>query len=84
VSAWSWIFILEGLLSILVSFTGPWLIYNYPDTARFLSEDEREEVQRRLKEDSGHLANEFDMKYVWQALGDWKIYIHCMYVFIPS
>ncbi len=32
-SAWSWIFILEGLLSILVSFTAYWAIYNYPDTS---------------------------------------------------
>jgi hypothetical protein len=31
-SAWSWIFILEGLLSILVSFTAYWAIYDYPAT----------------------------------------------------
>lgn len=31
-SAWSWIFILEGLLSILVSFSAYWAIYDYPST----------------------------------------------------
>jgi cyanate permease len=54
--------------------------------ARFLSETERTEVQRRLREDTGHLSNEFNMKYVWQAVGDWKIYIHmliCMAGFCP-
>jgi cyanate permease len=24
------------------------------------------------------LSNDFDVKYVWQALKDWKIYIHCL------
>ena len=31
-SAWAWIFILEGLLSILVSFTAYWAINDYPAT----------------------------------------------------
>ncbi len=30
--AWAWIFILEGLLSIIVSFSAYWLIYDYPST----------------------------------------------------
>jgi cyanate permease len=32
------------------------------------------------------LSNEFNVKYVWQAIGDWKIYIHmliCMAGFCP-
>lgn len=31
-SAWSWIFVLEGLISILVSMSAYWLIYDYPTT----------------------------------------------------
>jgi len=31
-SAWAWIFILEGLLSILVSFIAYWAINDYPAT----------------------------------------------------
>jgi cyanate permease len=51
-----------------------------------LTEQERTEVQRRLHADSNHLSNDFDIKYVWQALKDWKIYIHmliCMAGFCP-
>jgi len=51
-----------------------------------LTEKERAEVQRRLHADSGHLSNDFDIKFVWQALMDWKIYIHmliCMAGFCP-
>ncbi|KAK3682926.1 high-affinity nicotinic acid transporter [Podospora appendiculata] len=84
--AWAWIFILEGILSILVSFSAYWAIYDYPATAQFLSTAERNEVERRLKEDHGHLSNDYNVKYVWQALKDWKIYIHmliCMAGFCP-
>ena len=30
--AWSWIFFLEGILSILVSMTAYWAIHDYPST----------------------------------------------------
>ncbi|KAL1599127.1 hypothetical protein SLS59_006579 [Nothophoma quercina] len=85
-SAWSWIFILEGVMSILVSMGAYWAIYDYPSTATFLTSKERDEVERRLHEDHGHLSNDFDLKYVWQAIGDWKIYIFmfiCMAGFCP-
>ncbi|KAL8365417.1 hypothetical protein RB595_004292 [Gaeumannomyces hyphopodioides] len=85
-AAWSWIFILEGLLSILISFTAPWAIHDYPSEASFLTPTERDEVQRRLRADSGHLTDDFDVRYVWQAIRDWKIYIHmliCMAGFCP-
>ncbi|KAK8021586.1 hypothetical protein PG990_006724 [Apiospora arundinis] len=74
-SAWQWIFILEGLLSIIVSFTAYWAIHDYPSTAGFLTDKEHDEVERRLAVDHGHLSEDFDIKYVWQALTDWKIYV---------
>lgn len=51
-----------------------------------MTSKERDEVERRLQEDHGHLSNDFDIKYVWQAVGDWKIYIFmfiCMAGFCP-
>ncbi len=32
IAAWAWIFILEGLISIVVSFTAYWVINDYPST----------------------------------------------------
>ena len=49
---------------------------DYPATAKFLKDDERKEVLARLKLDRSSLADEFDMKYFWQALKDWKIWVH--------
>lgn len=75
--AWSWIFVLEGLASILVSFSAYWLIHDYPkDNPKFLSKLEKEEVERRLREDSGDFSDEVKGKYILQALLDWKIWMH--------
>jgi sugar phosphate permease len=32
IAAWAWIFILEGLMSIVVSMVAYWCIYDYPET----------------------------------------------------
>lgn len=86
-SAWSWIFILEGLLSILVSFSAYWLIRDYPQhSPKFLNSAEREEVVRRLHEDCGESFEEskgFQWNFVSDALLDWKIWIH-MVIFLAA
>ena len=38
---WAWIFILEGLFTILVACASPWIIQDFPESAKFLSEAER-------------------------------------------
>lgn len=76
--SWSWIFILEGILTLVVAFVAYWAINDYPRTAKFLTEEERTEVERRLKSDRSSLADEFDVKYALDALKDWKIYVHML------
>jgi cyanate permease len=51
---------------------------DYPDTAKFLTSEERFEVHRRLEEDRSSLDDAFDMQYVWAAVLDWKIWVHCI------
>ena len=57
-------------------------MYDYPSTAKFLAPQERAEIERRLVEDRSSLADEFDMKYFWQALKDWKIWVHMLMTFL--
>lgn len=76
-SAWSWIFIIEGLASMVVSFSAYFVIPDYPQhRPKFLSMAEKEEVERRLREDQGDFSDSIKMKYVLQALLDWKIWVH--------
>jgi hypothetical protein len=52
-------------------------LHDYPDTAKFLNKEEREEVQRRLEHDRSSLAEEFAAQYIFDALLDWKIWVNC-------
>ncbi|VUC25711.1 unnamed protein product [Clonostachys rosea] len=75
---WRWIFILEGILTILVALSSFYFIADYPDTAKFLTEDERAWVLRRLRDQySGNVqeSEKFQWKYVWDAVKDFQIWL---------
>ncbi|CAG8975885.1 hypothetical protein HYALB_00006502 [Hymenoscyphus albidus] len=74
---WAWIFVIEGLATILIGIVSFWLVHDFPDTATFLSEQDRARVIRRLKLDNQSSAEheEFKMAYLYAALKDYKMYI---------
>ncbi|KAG8767274.1 hypothetical protein FRC15_005797, partial [Serendipita sp. 397] len=72
---WAWIFLIEGLITVVVAAFAFWYMYDYPSTATFLTPDEREFVIERLKHDSTDLATHYDRKFVFQALKDWKCWM---------
>ena len=37
---WAWIFILEGLATVLVAIASFWVLQDFPDNAKFLTEAE--------------------------------------------
>lgn len=75
--AWAWIFILEGLATVIAGLASFWIIQDFPDTAKFLSEAERTVVVRRLQGDDQFSAagEKLKMKYIWASLADWKTWI---------
>jgi len=74
---WKWIFILEGIFTVVVALTSYLLIYNYPATAEFLTEDERALIHARLKGDSDASNSEtFLWTNVKAALTDYKCYLY--------
>ncbi|KAL4950999.1 major facilitator superfamily domain-containing protein [Aspergillus filifer] len=48
VSGWRWLFILEGLPAILLSFVALFGVPDYPETAKMLTPEEREYLSNRL------------------------------------
>lgn len=73
---WSWIFILEGLATVVIGFLSFWMVYDFPDEAKFLSADDKKRVVRRLAADKQSSAEheEFRMEYFWASVMDWKTY----------
>ncbi|KAH6916849.1 major facilitator superfamily domain-containing protein [Coprinopsis sp. MPI-PUGE-AT-0042] len=74
---WAWIFILEGIATVVLAVASFWIIQDFPDTARFLSDEERAFVIRRLQDDTKVSASgeTFRKEWIWQSLRDWKTYV---------
>ena len=79
-AGWSWIFILEGLATILIGVASFWMVQDFPADANFLSPDDRKRALRRLAADrqasAGH--EEFQMVYFWESVKDWKTYLYAI------
>ncbi|KAM5349621.1 hypothetical protein ACJ41O_006126 [Fusarium nematophilum] len=63
-NGWRWIFILEGIATVLVAVAAYWFIENYPDTSKFLTKSERAFIHERLAADSDASHKE---KFSWAA-----------------
>jgi len=52
------------------------MVHDFPAEATFLTPDDRARVLRRLRADKQASASheEFQMKYFWEAITDWKTY----------
>lgn len=81
-AGWRWIFILEGLLTVLVAFVAPFAIHDSPETATFLTEKERKFVLHSLRiqntSDSHEMVakdDKFQWRYVYDAFADWQIWL---------
>lgn len=81
-AGWRWIFILEGLLTVVVGVISFWTLYDFPDTAPFLTAEERAWVVHRLRYQGASAeakkvaqANRFQWRYVRAAFMDPQIYI---------
>ncbi|KAI2629898.1 MFS general substrate transporter [Hypoxylon sp. NC1633] len=84
---WRWIFILEGLVTVIVATIAFFVLHDFPETATFLTEKERAFIVYRLKY-QGQLrgmehgrprvaqAEEFEWRYVVAAFKDWQIWVN--------
>jgi sugar phosphate permease len=74
-AGWQWIFILEGLLTVVVAIASFFILHDFPDTAGFLTTEEKAWVVHRLKyqgsKKSGRNIAEtehFEWKYVVKGM----------------
>ncbi|KAF8195576.1 major facilitator superfamily domain-containing protein [Pholiota molesta] len=68
---WEWIFILEGVLTVVISLLAYFIVPTWPHKAEFLTESEKRRLLERLDADSdAGLIEKFEWTYVRQALTD--------------
>ncbi|KAH7883131.1 MFS general substrate transporter [Phlebopus sp. FC_14] len=80
---WSWIFMLEGLATIVVAVIAFLVLVDFPDTAKFLTPEERAFIVWKKKYDNSSVGEEerFAARHVWAAFADWQVWLHIFVYF---
>jgi MFS family permease len=70
---WRWLFVLEGIITLVIGFVSYWILPDYPSNTRWLTEDERDLAIRRL----GHAApkEKFSWDGVKAAILEYKVWV---------
>ncbi|KAH7323075.1 high-affinity nicotinic acid transporter [Stachybotrys elegans] len=73
--AWSWLYIIEGLISLTVV---PWAWYGlpeFPSKSKFWTPEQRETMEKRDLQRQEYMGQEkFDKRQVFSALKEWRMY----------
>jgi len=76
-SAWRWLFILEGLPSVISAFFVWFLLPDYPETAGWLSPKEKALVARRLALQASHGSGAaMSWAEAKSTILEWRLWIH--------
>ncbi|OJJ02822.1 hypothetical protein ASPVEDRAFT_29369 [Aspergillus versicolor CBS 583.65] len=74
---WRWIIILEGIPTFILGIATWFWLADSPDTAHYLTMQERELIDLRMRRQIGHTKSSDQMhkKDVYEGLLDWKIWL---------
>ncbi|KAG0702234.1 MFS general substrate transporter [Suillus ampliporus] len=77
---WSWIFLLEGLATIVVAIIARFVLVDFPNTATFLTPEERAFVVWKKKYDNSSVGEEegFAARHVLAAFRDWQVWLQIL------
>lgn len=88
-AGWRWIFIIEGIATVVIAFASFFMVQDSPETSVFLTPEEREFAAYRLKYDNNSDIHneashnreenkEFSWHFTKQALTDPQVYLHAV------
>jgi len=76
-SAWRWLLILEGIPSCLSSIAVYFFLPDYPETASWLTAEEKEHAVARLAIEGSHSHSEnLNWTQAKDTLTEWRLYAH--------
>uniref|UniRef100_A0A1D1ZAS2 Putative transporter C11D3.18C n=1 Tax=Anthurium amnicola TaxID=1678845 RepID=A0A1D1ZAS2_9ARAE len=82
---WQWLFLVEGIITIVVSLSAYFFISDYPKSAKWLTDKERKYATDRLKYDAGKAYVEhYERRHFYAALTDFKVYLAMLYLAVCS
>ncbi|OZJ04351.1 hypothetical protein BZG36_02360, partial [Bifiguratus adelaidae] len=79
---WQWIFVIEGIISIFLGILSYFYLPDYPETARFLNEKEKEVATMRLTAENAAAAKQkLSPIQIKKSFLDWKSYMYLLMFF---
>jgi sugar phosphate permease len=77
---WRWIFIIEGIPTFLTGIAAYFLLADTPETAYYLTPEERQLAQSRIDRQSGFTkaSQQFRREDALTAITDWKVGVFCV------
>jgi MFS family permease len=85
ISGWQWLFIVQGVATVAAAIPAPFLLLDWPSTARQLNEREREIAGARLRADGMHVSGSEEgeksvshMKAFVYAVSNWRLWLLCL------
>lgn len=83
-SGWRWIILINGVPTVLTAFVVPFVLPNSPETASFLSEDDRHTLVLMREREVGQTksAQEMSKVDVMKGVKDWKVYAFAIAQFV--
>ncbi|CAG8571591.1 13299_t:CDS:2 [Cetraspora pellucida] len=81
-SGWQWVFILDGAFTCIVALFSYYLIPDSPETATWLTKEERRLAIERLHDEPSHSHESYNESHqILDAFTDWKIYMAMLLYF---
>ncbi|KAL0064618.1 hypothetical protein AAF712_008444 [Marasmius tenuissimus] len=75
IAGWSWIFIIEGIITLALGLACWFLIPEFPDRNTFLTQAQTAFVLRRVEEDRGDsVPDEITLRKMLHHMKDWKLW----------
>lgn len=83
-NGWRWIILINGIPTIITAFVTPFVLPNSPETAKFLTEEDRRNLALLRSSELGQTksAQEMSKKDVKDGAKDWKTYAYAIGQFV--
>ncbi|KAJ6631604.1 major facilitator superfamily domain-containing protein [Mycena sp. CBHHK59/15] len=77
IDGWSWIFIIEGSVTLFLGIISFFLLPDFPESNTFLSQEQTALVLQRVEDDRGDsVPDQLTFKKVFKHLGDWTLWAY--------
>ncbi|KXN73678.1 MFS general substrate transporter [Conidiobolus coronatus NRRL 28638] len=81
-SGWQWIFIIEGIPSVVIGIATWWLLPSTPNKVKWLTQSERNFLAKRLMDDyTDSETRIFRKDQLIEAFTDYKVYLYMLSIF---